>query len=241
MALAALKVWVADEVLFADDLVDEFANIYENPMSLISPWTSNLDADGFDLLDLDELEFKDATANASASGRLRRNGADLTFHDGTAARNVLLATSLSRVEFVRATSDRAAINSSSTLVDDGVLQAALVASEVVAFECFVVYNSDTTADIKFAFTVPASATLVWTSPNAKIDPTGTAAEGLVTSVSGTSSGFSGSGSGDVAVLLVGTVVNSTNAGNLVLQLAQQTSNASDTIRRANSWLRVWRV
>ena len=38
---------------------------------------------------LDEVIFRNAVADASATGRLRRNAANLTFHDGTAARTTV--------------------------------------------------------------------------------------------------------------------------------------------------------
>lgn len=101
MALSRVKTWVAGEVLFAADLNAEFNNVLNNPMSLISPWTANLDADGFDLLDLDELEFRDAAANATAAGRLRRNSGNLTWHDGTSARTVTLLETAQTISGVK--------------------------------------------------------------------------------------------------------------------------------------------
>ena len=50
MALARLKVWSA-EVLAHADLNAEFNNILNNPMSLISPITANLDMDTWTLID----------------------------------------------------------------------------------------------------------------------------------------------------------------------------------------------
>lgn len=79
MALAVFKTYVPAEVFFASDLNSSLTTIHNNPMSLISPWTASLAAAGFDLTDLDELEFRDATADPTADGRLRRNGDTLTF------------------------------------------------------------------------------------------------------------------------------------------------------------------
>lgn len=50
--------------------------------------------DGQDLVDTDELEFRDAAANATAAGRLRRNATNITWHDGTAARNLVTSASI---------------------------------------------------------------------------------------------------------------------------------------------------
>ena len=81
MALAAIKVWVPNEVLYAADLVAEFNNILQiiSPGMLVSPLTAELAAGGNDITGLDELAFNDASADPTADGRLRRNGDTLTF------------------------------------------------------------------------------------------------------------------------------------------------------------------
>ena len=78
-------------MLTAADLNAEYDSILNNALSLISPWTGNMAAGGNDLTGLDELAFNDAAANASATRRLRVNGANLTWHDGTAAGRVFYA------------------------------------------------------------------------------------------------------------------------------------------------------
>lgn len=85
MALSRVTTWAAGNTLTAAALNGEFNNILNNPIALISPFTGNVDVDGQDLLDADELEFRDAAANATAVGRLRRNGLNLTYHDSTGA------------------------------------------------------------------------------------------------------------------------------------------------------------
>ena len=54
MALSRIKTWGA-EVLTFSDLNAEFNNILNNPISLISPFTGNVDGDGFSILDLGAL------------------------------------------------------------------------------------------------------------------------------------------------------------------------------------------
>ncbi len=78
---------MAAEILYASDLNALNTNILNNPMSLISPWTASLDADGFDLEDLGELEFRNEAADPTADGRLRRNADTLTlrFQDARTA------------------------------------------------------------------------------------------------------------------------------------------------------------
>src|SRR3990167_7310004 len=52
MALAAVKTFIANEVLLAADLNALNTNILDNALSLISPWTANMDAGGFRLITL---------------------------------------------------------------------------------------------------------------------------------------------------------------------------------------------
>lgn len=231
-------------------------NILNNALSLISPLTGNLDvnsknltnvgavafASGGDITALDELAFTDATADASAAGRARRNATKLTWHDGTAARTLLTATGLSRIEFVRKTADET-VNNSATLQNDDVLLAALVANEVVAFICQIFYSSGGTPDFKFTFTVPALATIVWNVTSGIARGTG-GAVALQANIVASAGPYSIDGFGapdPVCVTVVGTVVNGANAGNLQLQWAQDVATVADTKVLTNSWLRVEHV
>ena len=240
MALTRLYQFDTGTTLAESDIEGEFDQIYGQALSLISPLTGNLAAGDNDITGVDELGFTDATANATAAARIRVNADSLTFHDGTAARNLLNATSLTRVEFIRKTATET-VNNSTTLQNDDTLLAALVASEVVAFECAVRYNASATADMKFAFTVPAGATLNWGMAGGYRDAalnnvnTGSTGSGVALDISTAGAGA------EEFLLLVGTVVNSTTAGNLQLQWAQNTANVSDAAVAAGSWLKVWRV
>ena len=49
MALTILTSWAANDVLTAAALVAEFNNIYNNSLSLVSPWTADMEAGGFRL------------------------------------------------------------------------------------------------------------------------------------------------------------------------------------------------
>lgn len=51
MALSRVKNWSTGESLTASDLNGEFNNILNNPISLISPVTANVDMDGYTLID----------------------------------------------------------------------------------------------------------------------------------------------------------------------------------------------
>jgi hypothetical protein len=85
MALSRVKTWGA-EVLYSADLNAEFNNILNNALALISPLTGNLDVNSNSLTSVNEAAFADSAADATAAGRLRRNGQRLTWHDGSAAR-----------------------------------------------------------------------------------------------------------------------------------------------------------
>jgi len=52
MSLARVKTWIAGEILTAADLNGEFNNILQNPTSLISPFTANLNANSKQITNL---------------------------------------------------------------------------------------------------------------------------------------------------------------------------------------------
>jgi len=87
MALTVFKTFTAGETLTASDLNSMFTNIHNNPMSLISPLTSNIAAGGYDITGMGVIGFNDEGAPASA-GDLRRNSTRLSWHNGTAAKNL---------------------------------------------------------------------------------------------------------------------------------------------------------
>lgn len=228
MALAVFKTYVAGEVLFASDLNSSLTTIHDNALALISPLTASLDAGGFDITAIDELALSDASADASAAGRLRRNSAALSFHNGSAARTI------AQRRTVRNTALQT-VNNSTTLVNATSLVLALAANEIVAFMAQVFYTGNGTADIQIAFTVPAGATIRWNNAGGVRNTTaGTVAFVAAVTASGTSMAFEGGTNGTAT--LIGTVVNSTTAGNLQLQFAQNTADASNTDLQANSWL-----
>jgi hypothetical protein len=88
MAISRVHTWSNGEVLTHTDLNAEFDNILNNALSLISPLTGELAAGGNDVTGLDELAFNNASANASAVGRIRRNSTRITWHNGTASKNL---------------------------------------------------------------------------------------------------------------------------------------------------------
>lgn len=144
------------------------------------------------------------------------------------------------------TTDATAIISSTTLVSDAVLFAALPAAGRFQFDLTLFYDSSTAADFKVAFTIPAGATMQWGGIGASTTVSsgvGTAQfSTTVTSDASIAYGGSGNGAANVLMLIArGSVVMGGTAGNLQTRYSQQTSDATNTIVRAHSRLQVWRV
>lgn len=144
------------------------------------------------------------------------------------------------------TADAAAINNSTALVNDAVLFAALPTAGRFQFDLTLFYDSSSTADFKLAFTIPAGATMQWggIGPSVSVSTGVGTAQFLATTVSGTSVPYGGNGTGSansVTLIARGGVVMGGTAGNLQVQYAQQTLDATNTIVRAHSRLQVWRV
>lgn len=140
--------------------------------------------------------------------------------------------------------------SSTAFGDAAGMAMALEANTIYGWDCYLAYDSGLTPDIKIAWTAPAGATGHW------------GAYGLASTTGG-------SGIGDLSALRVnaygdaspialgGNEIPSTpgplvarpmgyvevgaTAGNLQLRFAQNSSNATNTIIRAGSWLRAWKL
>lgn len=76
MALGRVKTWIA-EVLTASDLNAEFNNILNNALSLISPLTGTLDADGNEII-LDADADTSITADTDDQIDFKIGGTDRT-------------------------------------------------------------------------------------------------------------------------------------------------------------------
>lgn len=125
-------------------------------------------------------------------------------------------------QFVRKTASET-VNNSSTLQDDDALVVPILANEVWVVEFVVVFNSNTTADIKFAVTVPSGAT----GRVSIIRETG-AAIAMATPAFGNAAAADGNAV-HVFAELKAYVINGANAGNVTLQWAQNVADPSDTI------------
>jgi hypothetical protein len=131
---------------------------------------------------------------------------------------------------LRKTSDETV--NDNTLQDDDDLKIAMAANEVWYFEGMLFHVGNSTANFKFAFTVPSGATLQWagtyeTSSDAKMK---------LVEASGTAIGSIGADTSNSAVLFKGEARNGSTAGDLQLQWAQDTTNAVDTKVLIGSWM-----
>lgn len=121
----------------------------------------------------------------------------------------------------RRSTDSSAVNNSTTLVDDTVIAARVGKNRSYWFIGFIAFDSDASADIKFAFKDPSSsgASIRWGIQNAS--PGGWAnafGNTLVVASSGN----------DESVLIYGTGTMGATDGFITLQFAQNAANMSDT-------------
>lgn len=110
------------------------------------------------------------------------------------------------------------------------------------FRGIAYYASSTTADIKFAFLLPAGGTIIWTATGVIAGASGT---GDFTATTAAASDVSISiGGNGIAVVLAcqieGTYVAGGTAGNLQFRAAQNTVDATQTTIQPQSRLEVWR-
>lgn len=113
---------------------------------------------------------------------------------------------------------------------------------IFQFEAVAYYNSNTTADIKFAFTIPAGATMRWGGTGLSTGAGSVSGDATFPSItgSGTSAAFGGAAA-DAWAYFQGEVTMGVTAGNLQLQAAQQTSDASATNVLARSRIMAYRI
>ncbi len=146
--------------------------------------------------------------------------------------------------FVRKSANET-VNTSAALQNDDELVLTVVASAKYILEAYIIYDTNTTADFKCAWVGPTSATLAWTVTGLATAATGVSGS-IIMAVAAIADGgaqsIGGAGSGtQVAARITGLLTVSTTAGTLQFRWAQGTSDASDTIVIANSYMRLTRV
>jgi|SRR6185437_10250034 len=131
-----------------------------------------------------------------------------------------------QVPYARKTSDQS-VTSSTTLVNDTQLVVAVSASNAYKFDLVLLYKGAAagTGDLKFAWSVPAGATVV---SHLLFADTGLVARlNYQTATTSPPMGTNGTGN-PLSLRCTGTIVVSSTPGSLQLQWAQNTSNATAT-------------
>jgi hypothetical protein len=141
-----------------------------------------------------------------------------------------------RIRTALKTSDQT-INNQGTLQDVTQLVIPLEANKSYMFESCLFSQGTTTADININFTVPAGASITWSSDalgTGTTTATATVLRGVVTDAL--------QGSGEIASNTMmqpcGRITVGGTGGNLQLQYAQTTPEVSNLIIRTGSWMRV---
>jgi len=143
--------------------------------------------------------------------------------------------------FIKTTSSDQFLSNSTVLRDDAQLFIPLVASKIYHFDAIIGFSGPSAADVKFAFTVPAGATLRWAvSGSINIGVSDTIVPGSIITTSGgaISMGINPTGR---SVRLEGVVINGSTEGNLQLQWAQNVADPGGITIFKQSMLRIWRV
>lgn len=169
-----------------------------------------------------------------------------TFTAGQELRASDLADALMIVAY--ATSDTTR-TSSTTMLDAAGMALNLEAGEVYGWDCYLAYSASETADFRVAMTYSG------TSPAAHFGVYGgsTGVSAGIGSATAVRTAAIGSGNfialggnntpsapGPMAALVRG-YIETTTAGVLQLQFAQNTSNATGSIVRAGSWIRAFKL
>ena len=128
------------------------------------------------------------------------------------------------------------VNNSNVLQNDNDILQAVAANEKWAFDIFLDVETSTVADFKCAFTVPTSAAgTVWivfdTDTAANLATTNTPGTGFSRTITDT---FTFIANVFTMVRITGVLRNSSNAGTLQFQWAQNTAEVSNTIVHAGS-------
>lgn len=131
------------------------------------------------------------------------------------------------------------VNNSTTPQADDALIIPVAASKTYAFRMMLFLScTSAAADFKFSFTYPTSCTMKWqgmlesvavaSAPAAGLDQTGTLTQG------GAASGFH-------VLHIEGVIINSTNAGSVTLNWAQNTATVADSKVLAGSYIQYQRL
>ena len=134
------------------------------------------------------------------------------------------------------------VTSSTTLQDDDDLSLSVTTSAVYALEAVLVFDGATGGDIKYAVSVPASATCVGARNSIYAAAASEADDytAILSETTGWPAGCLGVGSPSVAVLK-GIVTTAGSSGNVKIQWAQNTSSGTATRMLAGAYLKLRRL
>lgn len=128
------------------------------------------------------------------------------------------------------------VNNSNALQNDDELLFAVAANEVWQFEGVLFVSSNTTPDFKLTFTGPTGAVGGW-GAIINTNSASATAQNAAGAVLGSADNLTTSGTFIETIRFWGGIHNGANAGNLTLQWAQNTANASNTIVYAGSYIK----
>jgi len=111
------------------------------------------------------------------------------------------------------------------------------------FRAGIFYSSSVTADIKFAFSIPAAASILWNG-NGVVLGSGVSGDGTFNTANASDAALSYGAAGVGTTLfcsIEGSYIAGGTAGNLQFRAAQNTAELSNTTIVATSRLEVWRI
>lgn len=158
--------------------------------------------------------------------------------DGAAWNDVGITAPL----FVRKTADES-VTSSTTLQNDNHLFLSVATNTTYILDAFIIYDGQSAGDLKYGWTAPASATLDWTPRDLSTTVGATMVDAIDMAwlqIGSTETTGAWATTWGVATP-TGLLQVSGTSGTLQLQWAQDTSNATATRVKTNSWLRLQKV
>lgn len=132
------------------------------------------------------------------------------------------------------------VNNSTTLVDDDSLVIAAIANTTYIIEGLVIYTSTSVADFKCTIAAPSGSTGGWSSSGVSGNSGLNQATGSSSALTalGTTASFGGAGTSSFTAVRLFAVVNTgSSSGNIRLQWAQATAEATNTTVVKGSFLK----
>jgi hypothetical protein len=132
-------------------------------------------------------------------------------------------------------------STNTSLTNDPDLTLAVAASCTYDFRCLVIFTASSGGDIQWTWSVPSGATMRYQCVHNEGGGTGVGNSAVIDTAAFTGFAAGGGGTTNEGLLMDGTFTTSSTSGNLVLQWAQNASNAGATTVRALSKLMLRRL